>query len=212
MAWMLSDNERVESDVDPPVPGHSLHLFTGHIWPVKRCWSIIYLAPHMWPGKHRHLTDDEEEVEVREAERVITIEEDRRLWTNNIFLLLQILNHLFRCCWHIVTFGWLAHFSVYFWQRLPSFQWIQIFLGWVAVKCQIVKWTFKSGDCLLIKCKMPKKLWCLWKAPSPVGWDQKIVGFFSHKNNMSKTEVAPWCYKWTDGLDWMGWMAGWGEI
>ena len=48
MAWMLSDNERVESDVDHPVPGHSLHLFTGHIWPVKRCWSIIYLAPIHW--------------------------------------------------------------------------------------------------------------------------------------------------------------------
>ena len=26
-----------------------------------------------------------------------------------------------------------------------------------------------------------------------------------------KVNVAPRCYKWT-GLDWMGWISGWGEV
>ena len=32
------------------------------------------------------------------------------------------------------------------------------------------------------------------------------------ENNTSKTDVAPWCYKWVDGLDgWMG-ISGWGYV
>ena len=34
-------------------------------------------------------------------------------------------------------------------------------------------------------------------------WDIKI------ENNVSKTDVKPWCYKWVGGT---GWISGWGEV
>ena len=27
-----------------------------------------------------------------------------------------------------------------------------------------------------------------------------------HQNNTSETDVAPWCYKWVDGMGWMDWI------
>ena len=31
-------------------------------------------------------------------------------------------------------------------------------------------------------------------------------------NNTSKTDVVPWCYKWTIVLDGSDWISGWGEV
>ena len=32
-----------------------------------------------------------------------------------------------------------------------------------------------------------------------------------YNNNTSKTDVAPWCFKW-DGMDGYGWISGWGGV
>ena len=31
----------------------------------------------------------------------------------------------------------------------------------------------------------------------------KQVNCNYHRNNTSETDVAPWCYKWVDGMDWI---------
>ena len=208
MAWMLSDNERVESDVDHPVPGHSLHLFTGHIWPVKRCWSIIYLAPihwshvtwktsppHWWRGGGGGEGGREGDHDRGGQEAL-----DKQYFSSssNSQSSFQML----------LTHRYIRLVGTLFCLLLAT-----------AALFSMNSNLFGVGSCQMSNCQMDfqfrwlpshqmqdaQKTVMFVKSSQSGGLRSKNCWFFSHKNNMSKTEVAPWCYKWTDwiGLDWM---------